>query len=113
MAVTVQQVEKEAMHEKVHERTLQEMDKVGFNWITFKTVMVAGVGFMADQYNLFAVSLVKPILTSIYPYGNSAQASAILGASGTLGTMLGQLIFGYLGDKVFSQFPFFNSNLSF
>ena len=36
-------------------RALDELDEASFDWGTVKIIMIAGCGFVADQYNLFAV----------------------------------------------------------
>ncbi|KAJ3044843.1 Inorganic phosphate transporter pho84 [Rhizophlyctis rosea] len=80
-------------------RALEELDERGFDWGTMKIIAIAGCGFVADQYNLFAVSLVKPILDVLYPDPNASQAAALMGAAGVLGCVVGQVFFGYLGDR--------------
>ncbi|KAJ3034378.1 hypothetical protein HDV00_005064 [Rhizophlyctis rosea] len=81
-------------------KTLDEIDEAPFNWVTVKTIAVAGTGFVADQYNLFAVSLIKPILDALYKDQATAQATALIGAAGTLGAVIGQVLFGILGDRL-------------
>ena len=36
---------------------LEEIDKAGFGWTQVKMILIAGVGFMTDSYDIFAINL--------------------------------------------------------
>ncbi|KAJ3018591.1 UNVERIFIED_CONTAM: Inorganic phosphate transporter pho84 [Siphonaria sp. JEL0065] len=87
------------------EKVLQELDDAKFNWVTAKTIAVAGLGScltstICTSFIILFSSIVKPILTTLYPYGNTSQAVALMGAAATAGSVVGQLMFGFLGDKL-------------
>ncbi|KAF8695911.1 hypothetical protein HU200_036787 [Digitaria exilis] len=66
---------------------------------------IAGTGFFAGAYNLYAVSLVNSLLSRVY-FADSAvgppdaAAAASLNASMYCGTLVGHLFFGWLGDTI-------------
>ncbi|KAI4727121.1 inorganic phosphate transporter [Aureobasidium sp. EXF-10728] len=68
-------------------------------------VIVAGVGFLTDAYNIFAINLVMPMIGHIY-YPDSTPQPAIVPQKYTVainiatlgGSILGQLSFGLAGD---------------
>ncbi|KAF8675817.1 hypothetical protein HU200_047308 [Digitaria exilis] len=67
--------------------------------------VIAGTGFFAGAYNLYAVSLVNSLLSRVY-FADSAAgppdaaAAASLNASMYRGTLVGHLFFGWLGDAI-------------
>ncbi|KAG6571519.1 putative inorganic phosphate transporter 1-7, partial [Cucurbita argyrosperma subsp. sororia] len=73
-----------------------------------KTIIIAGMGFFTDAYDLFCISLVTKLLGRIYYYVDGAPkpgslppnvAAAVNGVA-FCGTLAGQLFFGWLGDKM-------------
>ncbi|KAF7013330.1 hypothetical protein CFC21_027415 [Triticum aestivum] len=68
----------------------------------FTAIAIAGMGFFTDAYDLFSISLVTDLLGRIYytdgvlPVGVSALVNGVA----LCGTVVGQLFFGWLGDKV-------------
>ena len=48
-----------------------QLDNHALSWFHIKTVIVAGMGFFCDSYDLFSISLVTPTIGRIY-YPNSA-----------------------------------------
>ncbi|TPX31736.1 hypothetical protein SmJEL517_g05007 [Synchytrium microbalum] len=72
-----------------------------WTYIHYKTILVAGVGFFLDAYDLFIINLAMPMISYVYFEGQipSSLDSAIKGAA-TFGTLIGQLTFGYLADKL-------------
>lgn len=87
---------------------LKALDGAKTQWYHLKAVVISGMGFFTDSYDLFVISLVTKILGRIYyqkpgssspgslPDGISAAVSGVAFA----GTFLGQLFFGWLGDKL-------------
>ncbi|KAG0244999.1 Inorganic phosphate transporter pho84 [Mortierella sp. GBA43] len=80
------------------------MDNAEFGWFHVRACMVAGVGFFTDAYDLFAISLVSPMLGFVYysANNNTVPADIDLGIkiSASVGTFFGQIGFGYLADKL-------------
>lgn len=83
-------------------RVLSALDAARTQWYHFKAIIVAGMGLFTDAYDLFCIAPVMKIISQIY-YHNQPVGTAVLSTSyaiALLGTALGQLIFGYLGDRV-------------
>jgi len=66
--------------------------------------MVAGVGFFTDAYDLLAINLISPMLGYVYfsHNNNTVPADIDLGLkiSASIGTFFGQIVFGYLADRL-------------
>ncbi|KAI1325500.1 phosphate permease [Xylariaceae sp. FL0255] len=84
---------------------LAEIDKAPFGWYHVRAIVVAGVGFFTDSYDIFVVSLLNILLAITYfPHGkpgalsNSSDSAIKLATSA--GTVVGQLGFGYLADRL-------------
>jgi PHS family inorganic phosphate transporter-like MFS transporter len=74
-----------------------QIDKGGFG---YWTVFVAGIGFLTDAYDIFAVNTVLPMLGLVYWNGTiPRQDSVLIGLSLLVGTFFGQLALGVLGDR--------------
>jgi len=84
--------------------TLATMDNAEFGWFHVRACMVAGVGFFTDAYDLFAISLVSPMLGYVYYQDNHNTVPDYIDLgikiSASLGTFFGQIGFGYLADKL-------------
>ncbi|KAF9162356.1 Inorganic phosphate transporter pho84 [Mortierella sp. AD011] len=83
---------------------LAELEEQSWNWFTIRTLITSGTGFFTDAYDVFIINLVVPMLGYIYfkQNGNklpSATEGSLKGMS-SFGTLVGQLVFGYLGDAV-------------
>ena len=80
---------------------LDSMDSARAQRFHVQTILVAGMGFFTDAYDLFVISLAIPILVALYEGGtiNSTQIG-FLAASALMGAAVGQLLFGWLGDRV-------------
>ncbi|KAL3507655.1 hypothetical protein ACH5RR_033037 [Cinchona calisaya] len=74
----------------------------------FTAIVVAGMGFFTDAYDLFSISLCTKLLGRIYYFNEKSKKPGVLppGAAAAVtgvalvGTLLGQLFFGWLGDKM-------------
>lgn len=74
----------------------------------FKAIIIAGMGFFTDSYDLFCISIVTKLLGRIYYTVEGASSpgylppnvSAGVNAVALCGTFVGQLFFGWLGDKL-------------
>jgi PHS family inorganic phosphate transporter-like MFS transporter len=81
---------------------LAEIDKAPFGWYHVRAIVVAGVGFFTDAYDIFAIGLVTTMIGVVYfPAGaidSNADTAIKVATSG--GTVIGQLGFGALADIV-------------
>nr|BAE94384.1 putative phosphate transporter [Eucalyptus camaldulensis] len=86
---------------------LNALDVAKTQWYHFTAIIIAGMGFFTDAYDLFCVSLVTKLLGRIYYYEGKDKpgslppnvAAAVNGVA-FCGTLAGQLFFGWLGDKL-------------
>ena len=92
---------------------LAALDKAKTQWYHFTAIVIAGMGFFTDAYDLFCISTVTKLLGRIYYYNPGllpddddkpgvlppAVYSSVVGVA-LCGTLLGQLFFGWLGDKL-------------
>ncbi|OQO08016.1 Repressible high-affinity phosphate permease [Cryoendolithus antarcticus] len=89
---------------------LAEIDKAPFGWYHVRAIVVAGIGFFTDAYDIFAIGLVTAMLGVVYWQDDNLSAAkrgVIPSTSDTAikvatsgGTVIGQLGFGYLADVV-------------
>ncbi|RLM74608.1 hypothetical protein C2845_PM15G02030 [Panicum miliaceum] len=90
-------------------KVLQALDLAKTQWYHFTAVVITGMGFFTDAYDLFCISLVTDLLGWIYYHdtvsGNKpgslprSVAAAVKGIA-LCGTTFGQLFFGTLGDNM-------------
>ncbi|GLU08666.1 hypothetical protein SLE2022_255660 [Rubroshorea leprosula] len=87
---------------------LDTLDAAKTQWYHFTAIVIAGMGFFTDAYDLFSISLVTKLLGRIYYHVDGAEkpgtlppnvAAAVNGVA-FCGTLAGQLFFGWLGDKL-------------
>nr|UXE41667.1 AMF-inducible phosphate transporter Pht1;6 [Pteris vittata] len=86
---------------------LTALDKAKTQWYHFTAIVIAGMGFFTDAYDLFCISTVTKLLGRLYYYDPSTGKPGVLpptvygGVTGVAlcGTLVGQLFFGWLGDK--------------
>ncbi|KAL0554018.1 hypothetical protein IC582_007923 [Cucumis melo] len=72
-------------------QVLNALDVAKTQWYHFTAIIIAGMGFFTDAYDLFCISLVTKLLGRIY-----YQVDGVV----FVGTLVGQLFFGWLGDKM-------------
>ncbi|XP_020888085.1 probable inorganic phosphate transporter 1-2 [Arabidopsis lyrata subsp. lyrata] len=87
---------------------LKALDVAKTQLYHFTAIVIAGMGFFTDAYDLFCVSLVTKLLGRIYYFNPTSAkpgslpphvAAAVNGVA-LCGTLSGQLFFGWLGDKL-------------
>ncbi|CAH6722974.1 inorganic phosphate transporter Pho84p [[Candida] jaroonii] len=80
---------------------LEEIDKAGFGWTQIKMILIAGVGFMTDSYDIFAINLGSSMMAYVYWGGSIPDSTTtLIKVSTSVGTVIGQVGFGFLGDYV-------------
>ncbi|KAL0461123.1 UNVERIFIED_CONTAM: putative inorganic phosphate transporter 1-7 [Sesamum latifolium] len=89
-------------------KVLSALDVAKTQWYHFTAIVIAGMGFFTDAYDLFCISLVTKMLGRIYyhvdgfpkPGSLPPNVSAAVNGVALCGTLAGQLFFGWLGDKL-------------
>ncbi|KAG6776070.1 hypothetical protein POTOM_019573 [Populus tomentosa] len=87
---------------------LLKLDQAKTQLYHFKAVIISGMGFFTDAYDLFCISLVTKLLGRIYyqvegspkPGILPPNVAAAVNGVALCGTLAGQLFFGWLGDKL-------------
>ncbi|XP_045810529.1 inorganic phosphate transporter 1-4-like [Trifolium pratense] len=87
---------------------LSALDAAKVQWYHFTAIIVAGMGFFTDAYDLFCIPNVTKLLGRIYythpgspkPGTLPPNVSAAVNGVALCGTLAGQLFFGWLGDKM-------------
>ncbi|CAK9232774.1 unnamed protein product [Sphagnum jensenii] len=87
---------------------LTALDKAKTQWYHFTAIIIAGMGFFTDAYDLFSIPLVTKLLGRLYytkldgttPGTLPANVNAAVVGVALCGTLVGQLFFGWLGDKL-------------
>ncbi|KAL4357366.1 hypothetical protein HN51_028666 [Arachis hypogaea] len=88
-------------------QVLNALDVAKTQWYHFTAIVIAGMGFFTDAYDLFCISLVTKLLGRLYYYDGSknpgslpSNVSSAINGVAFCGTLAGQLFFGWLGDKM-------------
>lgn len=87
---------------------LTTLDAARTQWYHFRAIVIAGMGFFTDAYDLFSISLISKLLGRIYYSDPSFESpgtlppnvSAAVNSVALCGTLAGQLFFGWLGDRI-------------
>ena len=87
---------------------LNALDAAKTQWYHFTAIVIAGMGFFTDAYDLFSIANVTKLLGRIYYTDQGApkpgtlppNVSAAVNGVALCGTFAGQLFFGWLGDKL-------------
>ncbi|EJD06711.1 phosphate permease [Fomitiporia mediterranea MF3/22] len=79
---------------------LADVDNAKFSRFHAKVVLVAGVGFFTDAYDIFAINIASVMLGYVYGKGQVLSTNQDLGVkvAAPVGTLVGQLLFGWLAD---------------
>ncbi|KAJ4950366.1 hypothetical protein NE237_027198 [Protea cynaroides] len=89
-------------------QVLSALDTAKTQWYHVTAIIVAGMGFFTDAYDLFCISLVTKLLGRIYYHVEGSphpgtlppNVSSTVNGVAFCGTLAGQLFFGWLGDKM-------------
>lgn len=87
---------------------LNALDSARTQLYHFKAIVIAGMGFFTDAYDLFCISTVSKLLGRLYYFDPTSSKPGklphtvnnfVIGVA-LVGTLTGQLVFGWLGDKL-------------
>ncbi|WVQ71037.1 phosphate:H+ symporter [Cryptococcus sp. DSM 104548] len=81
---------------------LADIDEARFSWFHAKACIVAGVGFFTDAYDIFSISIAATMIGYVYHNGGASTSNQDLGikVAHSIGTFFGQLLFGWLADRL-------------
>ncbi|KAK4511138.1 Esa1p-associated factor [Mucor velutinosus] len=83
---------------------LEEIDNAEFGWFHIRACIVSGIGFFTDAYDIFAINLVSTMIGFVYFSASNNKTpynvDTAIKVSCSVGTVVGQLAFGYLADRV-------------
>lgn len=86
---------------------LAKIDEARFGWHHVRAVIVAGVGFFTDSYDIFAINLAVSMLGVVYwqdahhdPGKLPSTSDTAIKVATSGGTVIGQLFFGWLADRI-------------
>ncbi|GBF98242.1 phosphate:H+ symporter [Raphidocelis subcapitata] len=93
-----------------------ELNHAQFGWFHVKAILISGVGFFTDAYDLYTVGLISQMI-ALARFPDHLSSKGTLGSlpvgydmtvKGTalVGTLIGQLVFGLLGDKLGRKAPY-------
>ncbi|XP_062074929.1 low affinity inorganic phosphate transporter 4-like [Humulus lupulus] len=87
---------------------LSALDNARTQWYHVTAIVIAGMGFFTDAYDLFCITAVSKLLGRLYYFDPESSKpgklppnvnNAVTGVA-LIGTLSGQLVFGWLGDKL-------------
>lgn len=91
-----------------NQNVLSSLDNAKTQSYHYKAIVIAGMGFFTDAYDLFCITAVTKLIGRLYFYDPETHSpgklptnvnNAITGVA-LCGTLAGQLFFGWLGDKL-------------
>lgn len=80
---------------------LEKIDNAGFSWRSIYLILVAGIGFLNDSYDIFTISIALTMMTPIYFSGGNTLSYGIetwVKTATSVGAVLGQVGFGIMSD---------------
>ncbi|KAI0541442.1 major facilitator superfamily domain-containing protein [Xylaria digitata] len=79
------------------------IDRRGLDGFQWRVWWVAASGFFTTSYSIFAVNVISPMLTYVYPDPNCSTgwsgSSLIINLATLIGTIIGAIVFGFLADR--------------
>lgn len=92
-------------------KVLDALDTAKTQYYHFKAIIIAGMGLFTDAYDLFCIPPIMRLIGRLYypdfddrdpnkSYQVPVAIASAMVAIALLGTVIGQLIFGYLGDRM-------------
>ncbi|KIY98746.1 Inorganic phosphate transporter 1-6 [Monoraphidium neglectum] len=93
-----------------------ELNHAKFGWFHVKAILISGVGFFTDAYDLYTVGLISQMIAyARFPdhlnakgaYGSlPTNYDLVVKGTALIGTLVGQVVFGLLGDKFGRKAPY-------
>ncbi|PKU87601.1 probable inorganic phosphate transporter 1-10 [Dendrobium catenatum] len=86
-------------------KVLTALDHAKTQLYHFKAIIIAGMGLFTDAYDLFTITPVLKLIGRIYYHSNKGGTTppiiytAVISVA-LIGMILGQLLFGFLGDRL-------------
>lgn len=91
----------------IRTQTLHDIDNAKFGFRHVRAVVVAGVGFFTDSYDIFAINLCISMIGAVYwqdaktnPGKMPSHSDTAIKVATSGGTVIGQLFFGWLADRI-------------
>ncbi|KAJ1928629.1 hypothetical protein IWQ60_001883 [Tieghemiomyces parasiticus] len=80
---------------------LEEIENSRLGWTQIRACLVAGAGFFTDAYDLFIINIASTMIAYTYYDQSTLPKDWDLGVkvSTSVGTLIGQLFFGWAGDR--------------
>src|SRR5262249_55422399 len=75
---------------------LEQLDEQGITPFHLKVLLVSGMGFFTDAYDLFIISVVVRMLRDQWQL--SAFQTSLVNSSATLASVIGAIVFGRVAD---------------
>ncbi len=75
------------------------MDQAPSGRFHLKTILVAGMGFFTDAYDLFILGTALPIIEAVFHVTDSTTVG-LIGASALFGAFVGAILFGQIADRI-------------
>ncbi|KAL5539775.1 hypothetical protein UlMin_043297 [Ulmus minor] len=87
---------------------LDALDNARTQWYHVTAIVIAGMGFFTDAYDLFCITAVAKLLGRLYYFDSNLKTPGklphkvnnLITGVALVGTLSGQLVFGWLGDKL-------------
>ncbi|KAK7204084.1 MFS transporter [Myxozyma melibiosi] len=83
---------------------LEKIDNAPFGWYHIRAITVAGIGFFTDAYDIFSINIAVTMLGYAYFHDNKSKlptnSDTAVKAATSGGTVVGQLFFGWLADRI-------------
>lgn len=86
---------------------LEKIDNAKFGWYHVRAICVAGIGFMTDSFDIFAINIATSMFVYVFwgygtHYGGKipSPTQTLIKVSTSVGTVIGQLFFGWIADVV-------------
>jgi len=83
---------------------LASLDEAKLSWFHIKAILISGCGFFTDAYDIFIINLVMPMIGYVYFADHQNHVpnlkDGLTKGAASWGTLVGQLLFGVLGDKM-------------
>lgn len=76
-----------------------ELDEGGVKPFHIRTLIVSGMGFFTDAYDLFVIGALLPVIAIYFNLTSSNIIYALISSSALFGAVLGPIIFGPISDR--------------